>query len=157
MESIIAVDMKSFLFSNNLISDHQFGFIPGLTPPWTCCFYFTNNGWRPSISVMILGSSPWTYLVLLIKSGILPYSPNSLPVASKANTTHGLLTSSNLLWTCSISIQSFNKIQPLVLELCSGQKMRMEGRKDGRKDGRMEGRRDNEAQTYSPPTGGVGD
>ena len=26
MESIIAVDMKSFLFSNNLISDHQFGF-----------------------------------------------------------------------------------------------------------------------------------
>ena len=29
MESIIAVDMKSFLFSNNLISDHQFRFRPG--------------------------------------------------------------------------------------------------------------------------------
>ena len=28
MESIIAVDMKSFLFSNNLISDHLFGFRP---------------------------------------------------------------------------------------------------------------------------------
>ena len=29
MESIITVDMKSFLFSNNLISDHQFGVRPG--------------------------------------------------------------------------------------------------------------------------------
>ena len=29
MESIIASDMKSFLFSNGLISDHQFGFRPG--------------------------------------------------------------------------------------------------------------------------------
>ena len=29
MESIITVDMKSFLFSNSLISDHQFGFRPG--------------------------------------------------------------------------------------------------------------------------------
>jgi len=29
MESIIASDIKSFLFSNGLISDHQFGFIPG--------------------------------------------------------------------------------------------------------------------------------
>ena len=28
---------------------------------------------------------------------------------------------------------------------------------DGRTEGRTEGRRDNEAQTYSPPTGGVGD
>ena len=27
MESIIIVEMKSFLFSNNLISDHRFGFI----------------------------------------------------------------------------------------------------------------------------------
>ena len=27
---------------------------------------------------------------------------------------------------------------------------------DGRTEGRTEGRRDNEAQTYSPPTGGVG-
>ena len=29
MESIIALDIKSFLFSNGLISDHQFGFSPG--------------------------------------------------------------------------------------------------------------------------------
>ena len=29
MESNIAVNMKSFLFSKNLISDHQFGFRPG--------------------------------------------------------------------------------------------------------------------------------
>ena len=29
MESIIAVDVKSFLFSNSIISDHQFGFITG--------------------------------------------------------------------------------------------------------------------------------
>ena len=29
MESIIATDIKSFLFSNGLISDHQFGFRPG--------------------------------------------------------------------------------------------------------------------------------
>ena len=28
MESIIAVDIKSFLFSHSLISDHQFGFRP---------------------------------------------------------------------------------------------------------------------------------
>ena len=29
MESIIASDIKSFLFSNGLIYDHQFGFRPG--------------------------------------------------------------------------------------------------------------------------------
>ena len=32
-----------------------------------------------------------------------------------------------------------------------------DGRTEGRTEGRMEGWRDNEAQTYSPPTGGVGD
>ena len=31
MESIIASDIKSFLFSNGLISEHQFGFRPGHT------------------------------------------------------------------------------------------------------------------------------
>jgi len=40
------------------------------------------------------GPSLWTYLVLLIQSGILPCSWNSLPIASKANSTHGFLTSS---------------------------------------------------------------
>ena len=29
METIIAVDIKSFLFSNGLISDHRFSFRPG--------------------------------------------------------------------------------------------------------------------------------
>ena len=29
MESIITIDMKTFLFSKDLISDHQFGFRPG--------------------------------------------------------------------------------------------------------------------------------
>ena len=33
MESIIASDIKSFLFSNGLISDHQFGFRPGHSTP----------------------------------------------------------------------------------------------------------------------------
>ena len=32
MESIIASDIKSFLFSKGLISDHQFGFRPGHSP-----------------------------------------------------------------------------------------------------------------------------
>ena len=37
-----------------------------LTRLWTCCFYFTNNGWRPSMSAMSSGLSLLTYLVLLI-------------------------------------------------------------------------------------------
>ena len=87
-----AVDMKSFLFSNNLISDHQFCFRQ-VTLPWTCCLYSSNNGWRPSMSDLNSGPFLWKYLMLLIQSGILPYSSNSLPTASKANSTHGLLAS----------------------------------------------------------------
>ena len=57
-----------------------------VTPLWTCYspqqIYSPNNGHQ--------------YLKLLIQSGILPYSPNSLPMASKPNSTHGLLISSTL-------------------------------------------------------------
>ena len=37
---------------------------------------------------------PWTYHVLLTQSVTLPCSPNSLPMVSKAISTHGLQTSS---------------------------------------------------------------
>ena len=53
-----------------------------VTLPWTCCFYSPNNGWRPSISVMRSRPSLWTYLELLIQYGILPCSPNCLPMES---------------------------------------------------------------------------
>ena len=43
MESIITSDIKSFLFSNGLISDHQFGFRPG---------YFT-------LDMLLLLSQQW--------------------------------------------------------------------------------------------------
>jgi len=39
----------------------------------------------------------WTYLLLLIQFGILPYSPNCLPMESKTNSTCDLLTSSTLI------------------------------------------------------------
>ena len=43
------------------------------------------------MSDMRSGPSLLTYLVLLIQSGILSYSPNSLPMESEINSTHGLL------------------------------------------------------------------
>ena len=39
------------------------------------------------MSDMRSGPSLWTYLVLFIQSGILTYSPNFLPMASKVNST----------------------------------------------------------------------
>ena len=51
MESIIAVDMKSYLFSNNLISDQQFRFTTGHSA-LDMLLLLTQNGWRPSISDM---------------------------------------------------------------------------------------------------------
>ena len=47
--------------------------------------------------------SLWTHLVLLIQSGILPYSPNCLRVTSKLNSTHGLLTSSTLVGNVTLN------------------------------------------------------
>ena len=54
------------------------------------------------------GPSLWTHLVLLIHSGILLCSPNSLPKTSKANFTHGLLTSSPLVANVWHSPESFH-------------------------------------------------
>ena len=44
MESIIASDIKSFLFSNGLISDHQFGFRPGHNPGYAASGLPTMDG-----------------------------------------------------------------------------------------------------------------
>jgi len=44
MESIIASDIKSFLFSNNLISNHQFGFRPGHNPGYVASALETMDG-----------------------------------------------------------------------------------------------------------------
>ena len=51
MESIITVDMKSYLFSNNLISDQPFRFTTGHSAS-DMLLLLTQNGWRPSISDM---------------------------------------------------------------------------------------------------------
>ena len=93
MESIIALDIKSFLFSNGLISDHQFGFRPGHST--LDMLLLLSQHWRRS-SMPDMKSEPytWTYLMLLTWSGTLPCSPNSLPMVSKAISTHGSQTSS---------------------------------------------------------------
>uniref|UniRef100_A0A8C4QE86 non-specific serine/threonine protein kinase n=1 Tax=Eptatretus burgeri TaxID=7764 RepID=A0A8C4QE86_EPTBU len=69
---------KTFLFSNSLVSDHSDSDL--VTQPWTCYFYSSNNEWRPSISDMRSGSSPWTYLKILVQSGILTCSKNCIEV-----------------------------------------------------------------------------
>ena len=55
---------------------------------------------------------PWTYHVLLTRSGTLPCSPNSLPMVSKAISTHGSETSSQS--TCGPKWSSF------ILSSCPG-------------------------------------
>ena len=95
MSSIITVDIKSFLFTKIVISDHQFGFRPDHST-LDMLLQLSQQWWRPSISDMRSGLSLWTYLELWIQSGILPCSPNCLPMESKANSTLGLLTSSTL-------------------------------------------------------------
>ena len=93
MESIITSDINSFIFSNGLISDHQFGFKPG----------------HSTLDMLLLLSQQWMD-VLNVKHYIraisldisrafdrdctLPCSPNSLPMVSKAISTHGSQTSS---------------------------------------------------------------
>ena len=101
MESIIGVDMKSFLFSNYLISDHQFGFRPGHSALHMLLLF--SQQWMEIISQL----SPLTYLVLPIKPVIPPCSQNSLPLMSKANSTHGFLTSSCLVANVWLSTASF--------------------------------------------------
>ena len=54
--------------------------------------------------------SLWTYLVLLIQSGIPPCSPNPLPMASKVNSTHDLLTYYTLVANLWLSMESFQRL-----------------------------------------------
>ena len=68
------------------------------------------------MSDMTSGPSLTRHLVLLIQSGILPYSPNSLPLASKLNSTHGLLTSSTLVDNMWLSTESVHLLSLLRLE-----------------------------------------
>ena len=91
---IIACDIKSFLFSNGLISDHQFGFKPGHSTLDTCCFCFPNNGWRSSMPNVRSEPSTETYHDLSTLSGTATCSQNSLRTVSKATSTHGSKTSS---------------------------------------------------------------
>ena len=81
MESIIAVDMKSFLFSNNLISDHQVGFRPGHST--LDMLLLLTQQWMEAINVRHEIRALWTFLVLFIQSSILPCSPNSLLMTSQ--------------------------------------------------------------------------
>ena len=82
-----------------------------ITPPWTCCLFSPNNRRRPSMSDMTSMLSLWTYLVLLIQSGILPYPPNSLLVASNTNSRHGFVSYSPLITTCD-SHQNYSISSP---------------------------------------------
>ena len=65
MESIITIYVKSFLFSNSLISDHEFRFRPGHSTLDMLQLLF-QQWWRPSMSHMRSGKSLWKYLTLLI-------------------------------------------------------------------------------------------
>ena len=97
MESIITVDMKSFFFSNYLISHHQFRFRPGhsnldmlllLTQQWMEALNVRHEIKAISLVISLAFDAVWY---------ILPYSPNSLLMASKVNSTRGLLTPSTLI------------------------------------------------------------
>ena len=72
MEYVITVDIKSFLFSNSLISDYQFRFRP-CPSTLDMLLLLPQQWWRPSISDMWSEPSLWTYLELLVQSGILPW------------------------------------------------------------------------------------
>ena len=67
MESIIASSIKSFLFSNGLISDLNL-VSDQVTLLWICCFCSPNNGWKSSIPDMKSEPFPSTYHVLLTQS-----------------------------------------------------------------------------------------
>ena len=71
----------------NLASDQA-------TLPWICCFCSPINGWRSSMPDRKSEPYPWTYQVLLTRSGTLSCSPNSLPMVLKAISTHSSQTSS---------------------------------------------------------------
>ena len=63
---------------------------------------------------------PWTYHVLLTRAGTLPYSPNPLPMISKAISTHGSQTSSPVevnVWPVLLSNMYVDVPNPEELEL----------------------------------------
>ena len=68
------------------------------------------------MSDMRSGPSLWTYLDHLMQSDIPPYSPNSLPMVFKANSTHGLLTLSVLVANVWHSTESFHLLSLSRLE-----------------------------------------
>ena len=93
MESIIASDIKSFLFSNGLISNHQFRFRPG----------------QSTLNMLLLLSQQWMEVLNarheiraisldILRAFDMVWHPalltNSLPMVSKAVSTHGSQTSS---------------------------------------------------------------
>ena len=100
MESIIAVDIKSYLLSNRLISD-QFGFRPGHSPLHIHLLLSHQCIEDPNVRYE-------TYLA--------PCSPNSLPMTSQANSTHGLLTFSTLSANMCHSMESFHLLSLFKLE-----------------------------------------
>ena len=106
MGSIIAVGMQSFLFSN-----HQFGFRPG-----HCTLDMLlqhNRQWMEALNArheFRAISLDIQYLSLLIQFGNLSCSPYSLPLASKANSTNGFLTSSTL-----VTLTCGSQRNPLIL------------------------------------------
>ena len=87
MESI-TVDTNPFLFSNSLILENDFGFKPGHAT-LDMLLLLTQQHMEALNVRHEIRSSVSTYLVIMIQSDILPYSPNSLPMASKVNSTHG--------------------------------------------------------------------
>ena len=98
MESINAFNIKSFLFSNSLISDHQLGFRPGhftldmlllLSQQWV-----SNSLFDSLFDLNVKHEIRTIYLDIYhaFDAVILPCSRNSLLLTSKANSTLGLLT-----------------------------------------------------------------
>ena len=104
MESINAVDMKSFLFSNNPISDHQFGFRPGhitldmlllLTQQWMEALNVRHDIRAISLDISHAFDAVW-HLALHSK------------LSAFSNDTHGLFTSSTLVANVWLSMESFH-------------------------------------------------
>ena len=105
VQSVIAVDMKSFFFSHDLISNHQFGFGRGYA----------------TLDMLLLLSQQWMEVlyvrhdIRVISRHILRFryslasclSLQILPMVSKANSTVGLLTCSTLKANMWLSMEVF--------------------------------------------------
>ena len=109
MESIIAVDITSLLFSNSLISDHQFRFRHDHSSLDVLLLLSKRMDGDPQYQAWDQGRL-LTYLEVLIQYGIQPCFPIYLPMESKANSTHGLLTSSPLVVNRWLSMEPFLRL-----------------------------------------------